>query len=159
MIELNYSISLKKSPNSGIEVLKTILTFLIIVFHSYRLNSPDNKIINYLIEIAPFYFPTYFLIFFYFSYNVFSTRKIGYIKHRFVKLIVPYICWPIIFLFINIISTNKPLELENVLRDIFIQLTLGRHIYFVFWSQFNMIIISLIFGIILFSTKKYINIF
>lgn len=160
IIELNYSISTKKHPNSGIEILKTILTFLILVYHCINPNVSDNKILRILIQIVPFYFSTFFVIFFYFTYNIISSRNITKIKQRFLRIVIPYICWPIIFVFIHIISNDKKLKLINILRDLFIQLVIGRRIYFVFWFQFNLIIISLIMCIFIFALKKtYLNFF
>ena len=160
IIELNYSISVKKSPNSGIEILKIILTFLILVYHSLSENIDDNETLKIFIQIVPLYFSTFFLIFFYFIYNIFSSRNISKIKERFTRILIPYLYWPFLFSVLNIISTDKKIKKNHIIRDLFIQIIIGRRIYFVFWFQFNLIIISLIFTIILFSFKKFhINIF
>ena len=160
IIELNYSISIKKRPNSGIEILKTILTFLILVYHCINPSISDNKILRILIQIVPFYFSTFFVIHFYFIYNTFSSRNITIIKQRFLRILIPYICWPFIFVFIHIISYDKKIKLNNVFRDLFIQLIIGRRIYYIFWFQFNLLIISLLFAIFMLALKKkYINYF
>lgn len=154
-IELNYSITIKKHPNSGIEILKTILTFLILVYHCSDKDLSDNKIIVAFMEIFPFYFPTYFLINFYFSYFIFSSRNITRIKLRFTRLVIPYIIWPFIFLSIKVLTYKKNIPINKITYDSFSQLIIGRGIYFVFWYQFNMIFIFLIFSIIILSFKKY----
>lgn len=153
-IELNYSISVRRHPNSGIEILKTILTFLILVYHCLDPNLSDNRIFQFMIKIVPFYFSTFFLIFFYFSYNIISSRNISLIKQRLIRRLIPYIIWPTIFLFLNIISYNKKVKMENVLKNLFIQFIIGRRIYYVFWFQFNLLIITLLFSIIMLSSKK-----
>ena len=131
IIELNYSISTKKSLNSGIEILKVILTFLILVYHSLKENIVDNKvnrIEKILIKIVPLYFSTFFVIFFYFTYNIFSSRNIKKIKERFIRLIVPYIYWPFIFSALQYFLYDKKLKTHNLLRDFFIQMLIGRRI-------------------------------
>ena len=158
IIELNYSISTKKSLNSGIEILKVILTFLILVYHSLKENIVDNKvnrIEKILIKIVPLYFSTFFVIFFYFTYNIFSSRNIKKIKERFIRLIVPYIYWPFIFSALQYFLYDKKLKTHNLLRDFFIQMLIGRRIYFIFWFQFNLIFITLIFSIVMLYSKKY----
>ena len=148
VVELNYSITRKKSPNSGIEILKSILTFLILVYHCTFENLSDFKILKILNAITPFYFSTFFIINFYFTYHIFSSRKISSIKLRFLRVIIPYVTWPLIFIFINAFSSNKKINMENLLKDLYIQFLIGRRILYVFWFQFNLIINYLIFSII-----------
>lgn len=152
--ELKHSISIKKNLNSGIDILKVILTFLILVYHLINQNLLDNKTKKILIEIVPFYFSTSLVIFFYFSYNIFSFRNISQIKLRFLRIIIPYIFWPLIFSVLHIISYDKRIKMNNLLRDLYIQLIIGRRIYFVFWFQFNLIIICFIISIIILTFKK-----
>ena len=162
IIDLHYSMSVRKSPNSGIEILKILLTFLILVYHCLHAkeNIFENKLLKFLLKIVPLYFSTYFIIFFYFTYNLFSSRNINNLKKRFQRILVPYIFWPIIFSIIYIISSDKVIRMDNLFRDLIIQYLLGRRIYFVFWFQFNLLFISLIFTIILIAFKKsYILIF
>lgn len=162
IIELHYSMSVRKGPNSGIEILKILLTFLILVYHCLhgKENVFENRLLKFLLKIVPLYFSTYFVIFFYFTYSAFSSRNIIQIKQRFLRILVPYICWPIIFSVLYIISSDKVIIMNNLLKDLFIQFLLGRRINFVFWFQFNLLFISLIFSIILISFKKsYILIF
>ena len=162
IIELHYSMSLKKSPNSGIEILKILLTFLILVYHCLhgKENVFENKLLKFLLKIVPLYFSTYFVIFFYFTYSTFTSRNITNLKQRFQRILVPYIVWPIIFSVLYIISSDKVIRLNDLIKDLFIQYLLGRRICFVFWFQFNLLLISLIFIIILICFKKsYILIF
>ena len=160
VIELNYSMSVRKSLNSGIEILKLILTFLILLYHSLNENTIENKILKILIKIVPLYFSTFFLIFFYFAYSIFSSRNIIKIRQRFIRLLVPYIYWPFIFLVLHAFLNDKKIKTNNLLRDFFIQLLIGRRIYFIFWFQFNLLFIMLIFSIItLFFKKFYLHIF
>ena len=106
-IELNHSISMKKNPNSGIEILKVILTFFILVYHCSNQNAYNSEILNIFNHVVPFYFSTYFLIFFYFSYNILSSKNTVRIKQRLLRVLIPYIFWPLIFSVIHILSYKK----------------------------------------------------
>ena len=154
-IELNHSISMKKNPNSGIEILKVILTFFILVYHCNYKNSYNNEILNIFNHIVPFYFSTYSVIFFYFSYNILSSKNIIRIKQRLLRLLIPYTFWPLIFSVMHILSYKKKINPNYLIRDISIQLILGRRIYFVFWLQFNLIMSFLLISIIFLFFKKY----
>ena len=154
IIELNYSKPTKNVPNFGIELLKTIIFFFILVYHCYDQNLNENKILKIILDAIPLYYPTLFLIYYYFSYSHFSTKNISQINKRFLRLIVPYIAWPSIFYIINYLSTDRRTE-KYSLKDLFIQIIIGRGIACVFWYQFNLIIINIIFCLIIFSSKKY----
>ena len=49
IIELNYSKPTKNVPNFGIELLKTILFFFILVYHCYYQNLGENKILKIIL--------------------------------------------------------------------------------------------------------------
>lgn len=154
IIELNYSKPTKNVPNFGIELLKTIIFFFILVYHCYDQKLCENKILRTILDAIPLYFPTLFLIYFYFSYNHLSNKSIPQILKRFIKLIVPYFVWPLFFYIINTLSTDRRTE-KYSLKDLFIQLIIGRGIACVFWYQFNLLIIIIIFCLIILSSKKY----
>ena len=154
IIELNYSKPTKNVPNFGIELLKTILFFFILVYHCYDQNLGENKILKIILAAIPLYYPTLFIIYFYFSFNHLSNKNITQIYKRFLKLIVPYIAWPLFFFTMNSLSTDRRTE-KYSLRDLFIQLTVGRGIACVFWYQFNLIMINMIFCLIIFCLNKF----
>ena len=83
-----------------------------------------------------------------------SNKNITQIYKRFLKLIVPYIAWPLFFFTMNSLSTDRRTE-KYSLRDLFIQLTVGRGIACVFWYQFNLIMINMIFCLIIFCLNKF----
>ena len=154
IIELNYSKPTKNVPNFGIELLKTILFFFILVYHCYDQNLGENKILKIILAAIPLYYPTLFIIYFYFSFNHLSNKNITQIYKRFLKLIVPYIAWPLFFFTMNSLSTDRR-TIKYEFKDLYIQLIIGRGIACVFWYQFNLIMILIIFFLIIYSSKKY----
>lgn len=104
--------NLKKEKKYGIEILRVILSFMVIIDHFYD----QDKLKKYT-HILYYHIPSFFLISFYFTYNSFITFNIAKIKNRFERLVIPYILWSTISLILNntfsnvrIINSNK----ENI---------------------------------------------
>ena len=93
----NQSWNKKQNINYGIELLRMILCFWIVIIHCCIINSYFFK----KIILAGFHVPTFIIISFYFYYRNLSTRNIIKIKLRFERLLIPYIIWPIILLIMN----------------------------------------------------------
>ena len=153
IIELNFSKPSKGVPNFGVELLKTILFFFILVYHCYDKEKCESRILKIILEAIPIYYPTLFLIYFYFSYNHLSNKNLPQIQNRFLKLIVPYIIWPSFFFLLNALSTDRRTK-KYTFIDLFNQLIIGRGIACVFWYQFNLLIINILFCLVIFSVKK-----
>ena len=153
IIELNFSKPSKVVPNFGVELLKTILFFFILVYHCYDKEKCESQILIIILEAIPIYYPTLFLIYFYFSYNHLSNKNLPQIQRRFIKLIIPYIIWPSTFFVLNALSTDRRTK-QYTFKDLFKQLIIGRGIACVFWYQLNLFIVNIIFCLIIFPAKK-----
>ena len=141
----------RKNFNIGIELLRLIISFLIVILHIQPINHK-----NYLVFITYFflglYTPEFFLISFYFSSKNFSSKEIIVKKKRLERILLPYIIWPIIIYLENIIYVYiKTKKLTFSLKILFFQILVGRKINDVFWFQFNLIINSIIIYIIRYS--------
>ena len=145
----------RKKKYLGIEILRAFFSFNILLFHCINRNIYSKKLINKLIDIVRIALTTFFIMSFYFSYNSFISKNIIIIKQRFKRLLIPYTIWPII-IFINTNFSNilkkKPL-IE--IKYLYYQILISNGIYSVFWFNFNLIFISLIFIIIIFLTSRY----
>lgn len=148
-----------KKINLGIELLRTILSFFILSRHFLKIEYKTTFLAEFIFYVQPFYVPTFFLISFYFSYNTFQSRNINKIKFRFIRILIPYTIWPILLWLRFIIFVNKSIELNiNIFKSIFFQLLIGYDFYAVLWFQFDLIMISIIFAIIIFTfTKNYLQ--
>lgn len=138
----------------GIQILRMILSFLIIVFHfnvSFPVNSQLMKIIGDNLDI---YLSTFFFISFYFSYEIFITRNISKIKQRFLRLLIPYIIWPIIFFIYHNLKYCCFNQNTIQFKYLIYQLIVGNGVYIYFWFQYNLIFLSLLFIIIIFIFKS-----
>ena len=139
-----------KKLNIGLQILRTICAFLVIVCHfyghsKYRIIVIQNK----------YYVITFFYMSFYFSYNTLSSLHIPKIKERFKKMIIPYIIWPLLF-YLNDKFNHYYYKKNSLytLKDLYYQLIVGCKIYGIFWFLFNLILLTIFFTLIIFMFKK-----
>ena len=146
----------KKTINLGIQILRMIFCFNIVVYHCIDIQYHTNIFIYFICRIAvEYYVPTFFLISFYFSYNTFASKNIFKIKERLLRILIPYVIWPFLF-WIKYIYVNYKygIEYTNKYKDLFHQLLIGKPINPVFWFQFCLILWSILFIIIIISFKN-----
>ena len=145
--------NIKKNKNKlyiGIQILRIIFSFHILVFHCINKTKYKSKLIkSVLIDLK-----TFFIISSFFSYNTFTSRNILKIELRFKRLLIPYILWPIIFFIINNSNSINNIYLLSNIKYLYYQLLIGNGIHSVFWFQFNLIFVSIIFLITIFLIKK-----
>ena len=145
--------SKKKKINYGVEILRMILAFLVIMEHFFYLKNFKVKRIPFKLR---FHVPTFFMISFYYLYNNLVNRKIYKIKERLKRLLIPYLLYPII-IYIAYYSLYFFFHYENLrtnLYQLIIQLIVGRLLNSVLWFQFNLILITLLFCIIVFKFQN-----
>ena len=109
----------KTELNKGIQILRVILSYLIIQLHFYNYKLTKNKILIFIRHCSDFYVPIFFVISYYFSYKAFLHKNINKMKTRLNRVLIPYILWPIIFLIINNIYYMK---YKITFKDLYIQL-------------------------------------
>ena len=122
-INLYRNMKNKKKINLGIELLRMILTFLIVYIHCYNTTSSNKKLLLFTLLFLEFFVPTFFIISFYFSHKTFESKNINKLKERFKRILIPYIIWPIIFWlkynFFNILYRKKDKE---IFKNLYYQL-------------------------------------
>lgn len=145
-----------KKLNVGIQILRMIFSFHILVFHCINRNLYKSKIIISLTSNVDIDLGVFFIISFYYSYNSFTSKNIEKIKQRFYRLLIPYIIWPffffVIYNFTCLVNGEKEFYIKPKL--LYYQLLSGNGIHFIFWFQFNLIILSILILIIIFISKK-----
>ena len=141
-----------KKINIGLQLLRAICSFLIVVCHVYDFDRLHHKII---LGKNRYYVITFFYISFYFSYNSLASRNIPKIKARFKRMLIPYIIWPLLF-YLNDKFNHyyyKKEEKYNY-KYLYYQLITGCKIHGIFWFLFDLIFLTLFFTIIVFLFKK-----
>lgn len=140
--------------NYGIQLLRTILSYLVLQYHCYDINHTKNKILRKSIQSIGFYVPTFYIISYYFSYKIFKLKNINKIKLRLERFLIPYIIYTFLFYLINnLISYNN---LRFSIKDLFFQFISGIGIYTAFWFLCNLISTFIFFSIISLIFKKNI---
>lgn len=141
----------KNFKNLGLEILRAILCFWVVIIHC-------SKNDNFLLEILfkkKFHVPTFMFIAFYFFFENLSFRKISKIKERLIRLVIPYILWPLIFFIINNIFFTyfgfSLFQKKLSLKILILQFIFGRIFYRIFWFHFNLIFLTLLFLIIYYT--------
>ena len=150
-----------KSPNIkridyGLALLKTYLAFLVLCLHIYNRKTTKNKIILYLTENRMFHVPSFYIMSFYFLYNTLSSLNIKLISKRVIRLLIPYIGWAIIIWKINHILNKKyNKKYPDTLDDLKRQILWGYNHVRIFYFQWDLIVNTILFIIIIFIFRKY----
>lgn len=87
----------KITKNLGIEILRMILAFWIVLVHCYNSSNKQGKIIYK----KNFHAPTFMFLSFYYFFLLLSSKNINKIINRYERLFIPYIIWPLILFIIN----------------------------------------------------------
>ena len=142
-----YSNSSNLTINYGIQILRMILSYLIVQLHCYDFKT-NNKVLLFTRKVQLLYVPTFYIISFYFSYDMIKKKNIDKIKLRLQRIIMPYIVWPSIFYLINNINYLFYKNNKYLIKDLYIQLLTGKRIHGVFWFQCNLLFSFILFTII-----------
>ena len=145
-----------KVYNYGLAILKSYLAFLVVVSHQFNKKTTKNKIILKLVYKLNYHVPCFFIMSFYFMCNNLLSLNPRKILNRFKRLLIPYIGWPFIILGINRILNKK---LKKNFPDTFeilkSQLIWGYEYVGQFWYQWDLIVTTIIFIIIIFIFRKH----
>lgn len=116
-----------KGRNEGIDLLKIIACFGVVVLHFIGQNSGElNRIIYY---IAGFSVPTFFLIHGYFILNR-KTNSARYFVLKAMKMLVVVLSWNCAFSFLQYITGHQP---TNPLVVSFTELFMQKGVLYQFW--------------------------
>ena len=157
----------KKQKNEGIEfniglaILRPILAFFVIITHFYNsyLAKGYWKLIFIKTERLHFHVRIFFIMAFYFSYKTIISNDSKKILNRLERLCIPYFLWPAIIYYLNNkllikykrnikIITYENLKMQYLFGDIFIP---------TFWYQWDLILITLLFILIVLIFKSHYN--
>ena len=147
----------RNHSNFGIQLLRILLAFWVVTAHCYY--PAYSKNILHFYKSNKFHVPTFLLITYYFYYNKLIKKDITKINQRLVRLFIPYIIWPFIFLLINNLCHNL-FDFQQFYRkinakDYFIQIIIGRGYYSYFWFMNILLFGTFLFTIISFIFHKH----
>lgn len=145
----------KAKINIGLNILRVLLSLDVIVSHCFKQQSTKNEILLFILKRRKVHVPSFYMMSFYFNYKNFISYNFKKYKNRIERLLIPYIGWPIIFWIFNIII-NKIFKSNFVssLKDLINQILWGQIFIGQLWFQWDLIIFTIFFIIILFIIKK-----
>ena len=139
-----------KIINYSLQLLRLLLCFWVVIHHSCS-NVYKFK--------GKFHVPTFMIMSFYFYYKTLKTKNITKIKERFQRITIPYIIWAIfIFIFNNIFFKLFGFSIYKkklLIKELVLQLIFGTKYHFIFYYQFNLILVTILLNIISFLFHKY----
>ncbi len=126
----------------GIELLKMLMCFDVVLNHYWNISS-DEWMIQNLLTVAV---PTFMFISFFFSTNYFLSHNNSVIKKRFWRIIYPHIGWSFIYWFFYFMLYII-IGYDISVGDLLCQLATGHCINPPMWFQTNLAVLTLIFFI------------
>lgn len=148
------NIKSKKTINYGLQILRMLLSFWVVLNHLYK---PKNEVLYNTIIQHRFHVPTFIIISFYFLYNSLIIRNMQKIKDRLLKLLIPYIIYPSFwYIIFNYIYIYFDIESKKFsFKALITQIIIGRGVYGVLWYHFNLIFLTIFSFIISFLFKEH----
>ena len=145
----------KKIHDYGLGILKTFLSLLVVAAHQFSRNTTKNETILTIYDNRNIHVPSFFIMSFYFTCHNLLSLNPKKILNRFVRLLIPYIGWPIIILQINRKYNQKfRTKLPDSIEALKSQLYWGQGYIGQFWFQWDLMATTLLFLLIIFIFRK-----
>ena len=145
----------KKIYDYGLGILKTFLALLVVAAHQFSRNTTKNETILTIYDNRNIHVPSFFIMSFYFTCHNLLSLNPKKILNRFVRLLIPYIGWPIIILQINRKYNQKfRTKLPDSIEALKLQLYWGKGYIGQFWFQWDLMATTLLFLLIIFIFRK-----
>ena len=146
----------------GLGILRLTLAFLVVISHCYNFELATGiwKEIIKKTETVSFHVRVFFMMSFYFSYKTLVSSNYKKIFDRFLRLLIPYILWPIIILLLNnnlLIKFSKIKKRIFTKKDLKYQLLTASGYMLILWFQWNLIFVTILYIIIILLFKRFLN--
>ena len=149
------ALNIFKPFNYGFAILKFILAFLVVSSHQFKSYSTKNKIILNITKRRLFHVPCFFIMSFYFMCTTLFSLNPKRIFIRIIRLLIPYIGWPLITFEINrILNKLFKTKLCDNIDILKLQLLVGSGFMDQFWYMWDLISCTILFVIIIFIFRK-----
>ena len=161
--ELNKKIEKSKPEKTydlGLLILRPILAYIVVMTHCYNYSYLPIRWKFIYIKTERFAFPVrvFFIMSIYYSYNTLINSDYKKKYERLIRLIIPYILWPIIIFYLNrILRYFIHIETIITVKLLIKQLLIGAPIIGALWYQWVLIFISVLINIIILIFKNSYN--
>ena len=141
----------------GLQILRVIICYFVIIAHFY--NGHNSTIIfRHIIALFRTHVSVFFILAFYFSYSTIISSNTLKLCERLKRLIIPYFSWPIIIWILNkFLPKDYKLSKCMSVEDLKYQLLYGVRFLSIFWFQWNLIMITIIFYLVFILFRQSSN--
>ena len=145
-----------ESLNFGLSILKVILSFLVVCVHNFNNKTTTNEYILNFTKERYLHVPSFFIMSFYFMSKHFLSIDFKMFIKRLIRLLIPYIIWPIFFWKLNqYLNRHYHMKLPDTYEVLKQQLLLANKYMHPLWFQLNLIAMTIAFFIIIFIFRKH----
>lgn len=145
----------KKQFNYGLALLKSFLSFLVLLSHNFDIRTTKNKIIIFMFLHRRFHVPSFFIMSFYFMYNNLLTINSIILFRRLIRILAPYVGWPIIiWIMNNILNIILAKKFPDSFEELKFQLLLGNRFIQPLWFNWMLMLITILFYLIIYVSKN-----
>ena len=145
-----------ESINYGLSILKVILSFVVVTVHNFDKKTSNNKYIIFITKNRLLHVPSFFIMSFYFMCKHLLSLDFKMLLKRLIRLLIPYIIWPIFFWKLNqYLNRNYKKKLPATIEDLKQQLLLSNKYMHPLWFNFDLIVITILFYVIIFIFRKH----
>ncbi len=150
----------EKTYDLGLLILRPILAYIVVMTHCYNYSYLPIRWKFIYINTERFAFPVrvFFIMSIYFSYNTLINSDYKKKFERLIRLIIPYILWPIIIFYLNrILRYFKYIKSIITVKLLIKQLLIEAPIIGALWYQWVLIFMSVLINIIILIFKNSYN--
>ena len=153
---MNYEQIQKQKRNLGLQILRVLLCFWVVLFHCLRYYK--NSFLKMILH-KKYHVPCFFFLSFYYFFPIIKQINIIKMRNRLERLFVPYLIWPIFIWFFNnalylLIKTNRFGRIL-LFQELKIQLIVGRKFFIQLWYLFNLLFLTFFFFILHYFFKNH----
>ena len=156
-------------PSSGynysIAFMKAFMSFFVVCCHCWDPDNTDFYPVSLMLRMCSAAVPIFIIISFYLSAKTFSSGNVKKTAYRFIRLLYPYLVWPLIYYFGTKFISYLVYKLlhwpqgMNILINpeiLLLQIRFGNSKVLCpqFWYIFEMIAITLIFTVLFYAVPR-----
>ena len=146
----------KNGINYGLLLFKLFLSFIVLTSHNFKRKTTKNRFILNLTKERKLHVPSFFIMSFYFMSKHLYSLKIKIFFIRLIRLLIPYIGWPIIIWEINRFLNRKyNIKFRCTFENLKLQLLWAQIYIRPLWFNWELIALTILFYIIIFIFRKH----
>ena len=139
----------KKSLNVGLNLLRIVLTFGVVLDHFWWTATPEayTGIDRGLWQLRTLAVPAFMTMTFFFTANRFRNGDVPWLRKRFVRLYEPFVFWALVYYVVRLVVARFDAWYDVGFTDLLWQLVLGssQRLCMQFWFHGDLIILTALF--------------